>query len=274
MTTYRWTFEQDVEQYSRLGLGGIGVWRQKLSDFGEDAGTDLLRDRGLKVSNLLWAGGFTGSDGRSFRESVDDALEAVRLAAALEADCLVLYSGARGGHTFNHARRLLDDALAQLLPAAQDLDVTVALEPMHPAFAGDWTFLTDLTDAVALVAAYGHPQLKLVFDTYHWGREPALARRITAMVPHIAIVHLADGRLAPGPEQDRTPLGAGEVPLRDIVQALEAANYGGLYDLELIGPEIETCDYLQLLQETRQTFEELHHASRIVTSPSRSAAGE
>ena len=41
-------------------------------------GIELLADSGLKVSNLLWAGGFTGSDGRSLRESIDDAEEAVR----------------------------------------------------------------------------------------------------------------------------------------------------------------------------------------------------
>ena len=73
------------------------------------------------MSNLLWAGGFTGSDGHTFRESVDDAAEAIRLAAALHARSLVVYSGAPGGHTHNHARRLLVDALRQLLPLAEEL---------------------------------------------------------------------------------------------------------------------------------------------------------
>ena len=75
-TTYRWSFEEDVAQYAAAGIPAIGVWRQKLSDCGQSRGIELLAQKGLKVSHLLWAGGFTGSDGRTFRESVDDAREA------------------------------------------------------------------------------------------------------------------------------------------------------------------------------------------------------
>src|SRR5271163_3357150 len=99
MTTYRWSFEEDVTHYRAAGIGAIGVWRQKLADFGEERGADLLADSGLVVSNLLWAGGFTGSDGHSFRESLNDAADAVRLAGALRAKALIVYSGGRGGHT-------------------------------------------------------------------------------------------------------------------------------------------------------------------------------
>jgi len=67
------------------GIPAIGVWRQKLADFGEEKGIELLADSGLSVSNLLWAGGFTGSDGHTYRESLNDAAEAIRLAAALNA---------------------------------------------------------------------------------------------------------------------------------------------------------------------------------------------
>ena len=115
MTTYRWSFDNDVAEYRAAGIPAIGVWRQKLSDYGEEKGIELLAETGLPVSNLLWAGGFTGSCGHSFRESVDDAAEAIRLAAALKAGCLVVYSGGRAGHTHNHARRLLIEAMRELV---------------------------------------------------------------------------------------------------------------------------------------------------------------
>ncbi len=67
-TTFRWSFEEDVANYAAAGIPAMGVWRQKLSDFGEDKGIELLAEAGLKVSHLFWAGGFTGSDGRSFRD--------------------------------------------------------------------------------------------------------------------------------------------------------------------------------------------------------------
>ena len=35
MTTYRWSFEEDVVQLRAAGIPAIGVWRQKLADYGE-----------------------------------------------------------------------------------------------------------------------------------------------------------------------------------------------------------------------------------------------
>src|SRR3979409_1425890 len=130
MTTYRWSFEEDVLNYRAAKIGAIGVWRQKLADFGEEKGIELLAEHGLAVSNLLWAGGFTGSDGHTYRESLRDAADAIQLAAALKASCLVVDSGARSRHTQNHARRLFLGAVRELLPLAAELNVTLAVEPM------------------------------------------------------------------------------------------------------------------------------------------------
>lgn len=128
-TTYRWSFEEDVANYARAGVRAMGVWRHKLSDFGEEKAAELLEESGLRVSHLFWAGGFTGSDGRTFRESVDDGLEAVRTAAEIKAQSLVVYSGSRAGHTFNHARRLLREALKEMAPLAAEQGVWLAVEP-------------------------------------------------------------------------------------------------------------------------------------------------
>lgn len=92
-TTFRWSFEDDVAAYAEAGIPAIGVWRQKLSDCGRAKAVELLASSGLKVSHLLWAGGFTGSDGRSYRDSVEDANEALRTAAELRTRTLVVYSG-------------------------------------------------------------------------------------------------------------------------------------------------------------------------------------
>ena len=257
MTTYRWSFEEDVARYAAAGIGAIGVWRQKLSDFGEDKGIELLAESGLKVSNLLWAGGFTGSDGRSLRDSIDDALEAVRLAAEMKAGCLIVYSGARAGHTHGHARRLVRDALAQVLPLAAELRVTLAIEPMHPECASDWTFLTCLKETLDMLSAVDNPQLKLAFDTYHLGWDRSIIDRLGEFTRQIAIVHLGDGQRPRDRDQNRCRLGSGSIPLKEIVTALEAGGYRGHYDVELIGEEIEATDYQDLLKQSKRAFEDL-----------------
>ncbi len=257
LTTYRWSFEKDVTHYRAAGIGAIGVWRQKLSDFGEDRAIELLADSGLEVSNLLWAGGFTGSDGRSHEDSLADAQEAVRLAGALKARALVVYSGARNGHTSNHARRMFSDALEELLPMADDHDVILAVEPMLGDCAADWTLLTSLPETLALVEEIDHPRLKLVLDTYHVGHEPNLLDTIRSLVPRIAIVHLADALEPPGCEQNRCQLGAGTLPLREIIAALVDGGYEGYYDVELLGENLARCDYDELLRSSKDAFEQL-----------------
>jgi sugar phosphate isomerase/epimerase len=257
MTTYRWSFEEDVANIAAAGIPAIGVWRQKLSDFGEEKGIELLAESGLAVSSLLWAGGFTGSDGRSFRDSVDDAAEAIRLAAQLRAPCLVVYSGARAGHTHNHARRLVRDALAEVLPLAQELGVILGIEPMHVNCAAEWTFLTTLQDTLALMDDVGHSHLKLTFDTYHLGQDQSILEQVDRLNGRIAIVHLGDSREPPQREQNRARLGEGTIPLGAIVAALTAAGYEGDYDVELMGEDIDASCYLSLLEQSKQAYGKL-----------------
>jgi sugar phosphate isomerase/epimerase len=257
VTTYRWTFDEDVWNYQAAGIPAIGVWRQKLSDFGEEKGIELLAESELGVSNLLWAGGFTGSEGRTFRESVADAREAIQLASDLRASCVVIYSGARGGHTCNHSYRLLRDAMRQLAPLAEEFGVDLAIEPMHPGCAEECTFVTSLELVERLFEDVPSRRLKLVFDTYHLGHDPENLSQLASLAERIAVVHLGDGRSAPEREQDRCRLGEGSIPLQQIVDTLQQAGYEGYYDLELIGEEIEQCDYIELLEQSKQYCSQL-----------------
>lgn len=256
-TTFRWSFEDDVANYAAAGIPAIGVWRQKLSDCGEAKGIELLGGSGLSVSHLLWAGGFTGSDGRSFRTSVEDAGEALKTAAALGTQILVVYSGGRAGHTFNHARRLITEALRELAPVAAELRIALAVEPMHPACATEFTFLTGINEVLELLDAVGSEAVKMVFDTYHLGHDPEVVRRIPEIARHVAIVQLGDAKHPPGAEQNRCRLGDGILPLKEIVRAFAAAGYDGFYDVELLGEEIETIDYNELLRHATEAFQEL-----------------
>jgi len=256
-TTFRWSFQEDVIRYANAAVPAIGVWRQKLSDCGQTKAVELLKRSGLKVSHLFWAGGFTGSDGRSYRESVEDATEALRSAAALGTQILTVCSGARGGHTYNHARRLIQSALKELLPLAEQLAITLAVEPMHPGCAREFTFLNSLEETLMVLDAVGHPLAKLVFDTYHLGHTPSIVDQIPQIAPKIALVQLGDARAEPTGEQNRCRLGEGVLPLKEMVAALKSAGYDGYYDVELIGEEFEPRDYESLLEHAKDAFAEL-----------------
>jgi len=257
MTTYRWSFEEDVNHYRAADIGAIGVWRQKLADYGEDKGIELLAESGLAVSNLLWAGGFTGSCGHTYQESIKDAADAIRLAAQLRAGSLVVYTGARNGHTQNHVRRLFQGALRELIPLAGELRVVLAVEPMHAGCACDWTFLTTLQETQTLIEALDSPWIKIALDTYQFGHVPGVLDQIRQLSGRIGIVHLGDSSSPPDREHNRQRLGTGTVPLREIIQTLTETGYDGYFDVELMGEEIEASNYHELLVSSRRKFEEL-----------------
>lgn len=263
MTTYRWTFDEDITRFVEHGISAIGVWRRKLSDFGDERGIELLTDSDLAVSNLMWAGGFTGSDGRSVRESIEDAEEAISLAAAMRARCLVVYTGGHNGHTRNHARRLVREALRELDSVASDFDVTLAIEPMHAACTDEWTIVTDIEDALSFIQEVDGHQIRLALDTFHVGHDPANYDLLARHTEQIAVVHFNDSRCPPGGEQNSCWLGEGTAPLEQIVQVLNSNGYRGDYDVKLMGEEIESANYDQLIEHSKQVFETL---SGIVAS--------
>jgi sugar phosphate isomerase/epimerase len=260
ITTFRWSFEEDLLHYEAAGLNAVGIWRQKLTDYGAERGVELLLHRGLRASSLQWAGGFTGSDGSTHEESIDDGLEAIRLAHALGAPCLLLHSGSRGIHTHKHARRLLRTALEQLLPLAEALQVALALEPMPREAGTDWTFLHDWDETLGLISDLRSDSLRAVLDLYYWGHDEQTLARIPQLAPKLALVQLADARQPPQVEPNRCPLGDGNLPLHAITEQLTAAGYRGFFEVELMGEEIEASDYHDLLQRSQQVFQ------RIVTS--------
>lgn len=257
VTTYRWSFEQDVFNYAAAGYDSIGVWRQKVADFGEDAAIDLLAESSLRVSNLLWAGGFTGSDGRTWDEAIDDGYQAIRLAGAMNAGCLIVHPGGRNNHIYSHAERLFRVALDTLLSLAEGAGVTLGIEPMHPACARDWTFLTDVESTIALIESINSPNLKLVFDTYHFGHDKSILANLREIVPHIALVQLGDRKVPHSVDQQRCRLREGIVPLRKTVAALREAGYNGDFDIELAGAGFEASGYHRLLRDCRLSVEAL-----------------
>lgn len=254
LSTFRWSLEEDVLRYKEHGYQAIGVWRPKLSDCGESKARELLVDQQMKVSSLNWAGGFTGSDGRSFRESIHDALDAIDAAAQLEADCLVILAGSRAGHTRNHAKRLLSQALKVLAEAAQAVGIQLAVEPMHVGCAHEFTFLTSVPDTLDVIAGIDRSNCGIVFDCYHMAQDDNAMDWLPSIVPFIRLVQFGDSKSAPIGEQNRCLLGDGRVPLAALVHTIESNGYEGFYEVELLGEDVEHYEYSEILSQSFHTL--------------------
>ena len=263
LTTLRWELAEEIDRLARHGFDRLSIWRTKLSDIGIEQARCLLQQSGFRVSSLQWAGGFTGGDGRSFTESVDDALEAVEAAAEIGADVLVVHSGCRGGHTRGHARRLLADAIDVVAPEALARGVTLALKPTHPAAAAHCGFLTSLPEALGWVERFDHPAVRLSLDLWHFGSDRSLFDHVERLVPLTAVVQVADCRGEPSAEQERLAPGQGTHQLGAIVAAMLEHGYAGDFEFELMGEAVEALGYEGVLRHARITADAWARTVRV-----------
>ena len=246
-TTYHWTFEEDLLRYQTLGYDSIGIWRRKIDDFGHRNAIDMLYDSSLTVSSLNWAGGFTGSDGRSYIDAIDDAVDAISLASKLNAETLIVHPGARNNHTNTHAFRLLESALAQLTPVAEDYGVKLSIELIPGFVESPWTFVHSFSQIDQLLNSFASEQLGLVLDLYHAGLNQPTLDRLEQFADRINLVQLSDRIDSAIVEENRLLPGQGSVDLAAWITKLDALNYTGPIELEVHGVGVEGIDYFERL---------------------------
>ncbi|MEO1614613.1 MAG: sugar phosphate isomerase/epimerase family protein [Planctomycetota bacterium] len=256
LSTLRWDLETDVFAYADHGFGGIGLYRQKLDDFGVERTCELVQESGLTVTSLSWVGGFTGSDGRPFEDAVSDAIAAVIQAAELRAETLVVLAGGKNNHIRTHLNRTLYQALRRVAAVASEHGVKLALEPIHPGCGDEWSFVNDLRSTLAIIEEVGNPSLGLALDTYHVGMERDAMRWLPDLAPYLHLVQLGDGRHSPCGEMNRCLLGDGCVPVAQFMETLQSFGYQGPWEVELIGEDVEPIGYNQLLNHAKTFLDE------------------
>jgi hydroxypyruvate isomerase len=87
-------------------------------------------------------------------------------------------------------------------------------------------FLTEIAEALEIVEAIGHPQVRLLYDFYHEQIAAGnLIEKLEKSLPHLGLVHIAD---VPG----RHEPGTGEINYQNIFRKLADLNYGGVVAME------------------------------------------
>jgi hypothetical protein len=102
------TEEELAAELGRLQLEGVryvSVRRQQVLWFSRGRLQGMLADAGMSVSSVGYCGGYTGSMGMTFEESLDDTSRAVELAMELGARSLIVLPGRRGLFTMKHIER-------------------------------------------------------------------------------------------------------------------------------------------------------------------------
>jgi sugar phosphate isomerase/epimerase len=259
LTTPRWELAQELAYLTEHGFSALSLWRPKLSDSGPAAAARLMARCGVRCSSLQWAGGFTGSDGRSFKESVSDACEAIEMAGDVGAPVLLVHSGCRGGHTRSHAARLLGDALETLAPAARRAGVTLAVRPIHPLAAPGCSFLTCVVGTLSVIEQFGDPAVRMALDLWQFGHASELPGLLPRLAAAAAVVQVADRVGPPTAEADRLPAGHGGLPLESLVAGLWEHGFAGTFEFDPVGEAVEMLGYGGTLAETRRIVDSWEH---------------
>ena len=229
----------------RHDIPAIGLWRDRVAETGLAEAAAAVRAAGLRVSSLCRGGFFTRAapddpDGR--RAARADNLAAIAEAAELGTDTLVLVCGGLmpGQRNLGLARRMVADAIGELVPEAQRLGVRLGIEALHPMFCADRCVVSSLGEAVDLALRFPADAVGVVVDTYHVWWDARLADQIARAGRRIVSYQVCDWVL-PLPQDTllgRGHLGDGVIDFRSITADVAAAGYDGYVEVEIFNAEV------------------------------------
>ncbi|MEV3872779.1 sugar phosphate isomerase/epimerase family protein [Streptomyces sp. NPDC049906] len=256
MTVKGLTLPELVDACALAGVDWVGLWREPVREYGVGAAARLVREAGLGVSTLCRGGFLTATGAADRAAALEDNRAAVREAAELGTDTLVLVCGGLPpeDRDLRSARGRIADALEVLAPYAAEHGVRLAIEPLHPMFASDRCAVSTLEQALDLAEAFPADRVGVCVDTYHvWWDDHAPAQLDrAARAGRVHAFQLADW-VTPLPEgvlNGRGQLGDGVIDLRGWHARVDAAGYPGPVEVELFSDVLWQRDGRELLTET------------------------
>jgi sugar phosphate isomerase/epimerase len=233
----QWNLVEAVEACACHGITAVDPWRDQVAAVGIDTAVRAIKDNGMRVTGYCRGGMFPAPDAAGRQAAIDDNKRAIDEAAALGAECLVLVVGGLppGSRDIAAARQMVAEGLAALLPYARANKVPLAIEPLHPMYAGDRACVNTLAQALDLAETLGE-DVGVAIDTYHVWWDPALEAQIAraGRASRILGYHICDW-LIPTKDLllDRGMMGDGVIDFPRIRGWIEQAGYQGLTEVEI-----------------------------------------
>ena len=237
---------QIIDACARHGIRAIDPWRDQVATVGLDRVVRAIRDAGLELSGYCRGGMFT-ADAAHRIEARDDNRRAVDEAKALGAPCLVLVVGglpqySRPGSVASKdiaaARTQVDDAIAELMVYAWEAEISLAIEPLHPAYAADRACVNTIEQALDICDALDPTRtglLGVALDVYHVWWDPELLPQIArAGKDRLLAFHVCDW-LVPTEDilNDRGMMGDGVIDIKRLRATVEAQGFAGYSEIEI-----------------------------------------
>ena len=166
-TTKPWSIDQCIEGYARHGFGGISVWREHIAGKNLAHVRQKIRDSGLQGTSLVRGGFFTAHTEEGRKAAIVENQKAILEAEELGLPMVVLVCGATPGQIPSENYVQIERGIEEILPFAEAAGIRLAVEPLHPMYAGDRSAVCSMKDANDLVERLSHPLLGVALDVYH-----------------------------------------------------------------------------------------------------------
>ncbi len=235
-TNKPWSIRECIENYARRGIGGISIWRETVAGQNLKTVRQQLDDSGLVPVSLVRGGFFTGRDASTREAAIASNREAIREAEALGLPMIVLVCGATIGQTPEENLDQIRDGIVALLPHAESAGIRLAIEPLHPVYAGDRSAVASMRDANDLAASIDHPLVGVALDVFHVWWETGLEAQIQrcASAGRLFAFHVCEFK----PDFDHVLLdrglpGEGVNASARIAKMVHAAGFTGLTEVEI-----------------------------------------
>jgi sugar phosphate isomerase/epimerase len=235
-TTRPWSASECIEHYARAGVRGITWWRETVAGHNLAQLRKHARDAGLTTVGLARGGFFAHADADKRRVALQTNREAIIECAALGAPVLVLVCGADPKQNVQTNLEQIIDGIAALASFAREHGVILAIEPLHPTYAGNRSAIASLACANDVCQRINQPGVAIALDVYHVFWEHDLAAQIQRCAANgwLSAFHMCDYKAEPAhPLFDRGIMGEGVIDIPQIRSWVEATGFAGFHEVEI-----------------------------------------
>jgi sugar phosphate isomerase/epimerase len=237
ITTKPWDGPTCLQRYAAAGVQGVTFWRHNFSTHTPQELGKMAEELGLTVTGLARAGFFPANSVAERQTAVDDNFRAIDECAACGSPVLVLVCGAVPGILLTESRKMITDGIGACLEYAAKNNVKLAIEPLHPMYAGDRSAVVTTGQANDICDALGSPaHLGVALDVYHTWWDASLEAEINRCAHHNRLFsfHICDWK-TPVEDllNDRGLMGEGCIPIGQIHDWVRAADFQGMNEVEI-----------------------------------------
>jgi len=261
ITTKPWPIEKSAAEFSKAGIGGISVWRDALNGRNIPTVKKMLGTLNLRVVSLCRGGFFPAIDKKQRQLAIEDNLKAIDEASALGAPLVVLVCGAAPGKSLAESRKQIGDGIAACVDHAKQAGVKLAIEPLHPMYAGDRSAINTLAQANDMAESLHSPWVAVALDVYHLWWDPQLEPEIMRCGKNgnLAAFHICDWKTSTlDMLNDRGLMGEGCINIKEIRGWVEKAGFKGFNEVEIFSNNYWQQDQQEFLEKIKTAY--LNHS--------------